>query len=298
MSNILGTGVALITPFNNNSSIDFKSLANLIEHVINGGVDFLVILGTTAETTSLSVEEKKEVINFIIEKNKRRLPLVLGIGGNNTDKVIKEILSTDLSSFAAILSVTPYYNKPSQEGLYSHYKEISQASPIPIILYNVPSRTACDLRPETVMRLADHPNIVGIKEALDDVARLNELMAISDSQIDTKYFSILSGDDQTFNSFMANGGDGVISVAANIIPSQISQICSLNLTKQFADASELNSIYTNIFELLFVESNPIPVKWMLQRMERIGSGIRLPLVPFSKDFHEKTINEMIKLKLL
>ena len=148
------------------------------------------------------------------------------------------------------------------------------------------------------MRLSEHPNIVGIKEALDDPSRLNELMTITDSKINTKYFSVLSGDDPSFNSFMANGGDGVISVAANIIPSQISQICSLNLAEQFSDANELNSIYTEIYELLFVESNPIPVKWMLQKMEKIGSGIRLPLVPFNKDFHEKTINEMIKLKLL
>ena len=196
------------------------------------------------------------------------------------------------------LIVTPYYNKPNQEGLFQHFIKIADSVEIPQILYNVPSRTACDLRPDTVMRLASHQNIVGIKEALDSSERLSELIRISQSVADQKNFSVFSGDDPSFSSFMASGGDGVISVAANIVPKYISQICSLNLSDQFDHAEELNSILKNLYELLFIESNPIPVKWMLNKMGRIQPGIRLPLVPFNQVFHEKTINEMIKLKLI
>jgi 4-hydroxy-tetrahydrodipicolinate synthase len=298
MQPLQGSFVALVTPMHSDGSLDFHALKNLVEWHIKSGTTGIVSVGTTGESATVSVSEHLEIIEQTIHLVAGRVPVIAGTGANSTQEAIELTKTAAALGADYALIVTPYYNKPNQEGLFQHFIKIADSVDIPQILYNVPSRTACDLRPETVMRLADHPNIVGIKEALDDVARLSELMAIADSQIDTKYFSVLSGDDPSFNSFMANGGDGVISVAANIIPSQISQICSLNLTKQFSDASELNSIYTNIFELLFVESNPIPVKWMLQRMERIGSGIRLPLVPFSKDFHEKTINEMIKLKLL
>ena len=298
MQPLQGSFVALVTPMHSDGSLDFHAFKNLVEWHIKSGTTGIVSVGTTGESATVSVSEHLEIIEQTIHLVAGRVPVIAGTGANSTQEAIELTKTAAALGADYALIVTPYYNKPNQEGLFQHFIKIADSVDIPQILYNVPSRTACDLRPETVMRLADHPNIVGIKEALDDVARLSELMAIADSQIDTKYFSVLSGDDPSFNSFMANGGDGVISVAANIIPSQISQICSLNLTKQFSDASELNSIYTNIFELLFVESNPIPVKWMLQRMERIGSGIRLPLVPFSKDFHEKTINEMIKLKLL
>ena len=298
MQPLQGSFVALVTPMHSDGSLDFHALKNLVEWHIKSGTTGIVSVGTTGESATVSVSEHLEIIEQTIHLVAGRVPVIAGTGANSTQEAIELTKTAAALGADYALIVTPYYNKPNQEGLFQHFIKIADSVDIPQILYNVPSRTACDLRPETVMRLADHPNIVGIKEALDDVARLNELMAISDSQIDTKYFSILSGDDQTFNSFMANGGDGVISVAANIIPSQISQICSLNLAKQFNDASELNSIFANIYELLFVESNPMPVKWMLQKMERIGSGIRLPLVPFNKDFHEKTINEMVKLKLL
>ncbi len=298
MQPLQGSFVALVTPMHSDGSLDFHSLERLIEWHIKSGTAGIVSVGTTGESATVSVSEHLEIIEQTINYVAGRVPVIAGTGANSTQEAIELTQTAAALGADYALIVTPYYNKPNQEGLFQHFIKIADSVDMPQILYNVPSRTACDLRPETVMRLADHPNIVGIKEALDDVARLNELMAISDSQIDTKYFSILSGDDQTFNSFMANGGDGVISVAANIIPSQISQICSLNLAKQFNDASELNSIFANIYELLFVESNPMPVKWMLQKMERIGSGIRLPLVPFNKDFHEKTINEMVKLKLL
>ena len=224
--------------------------------------------------------------------------MIAGTGGNSTQEAI-ELTQTaaELGADYALL-VTPYYNKPNQEGLFQHFIKIANATDIPQILYNVPSRTACDLMPETVIRLANHQNIVGIKEALGSSERLSELIKISQSIADQKKFLVFSGDDPTFNSFMANGGDGVISVAANVVPSYISQICSLNLSDQFDEAKELNSILENLYELLFVESNPIPVKWMLNKMKKIQSGIRLPLVPYNEVFHEKTINEMIKLKLI
>ena len=226
------------------------------------------------------------------------MPVIAGTGGNSTQEAVE--LTQTASELGAdyALIVTPYYNKPNQEGLFQHFIKIADSVDIPQILYNVPSRTACDLRPETVMRLANHKNIVGIKEALDSSERLSELIRISQSIADKKNFSVFSGDDPSFNSFMANGGDGVISVAANIVPKHISQICSLNLSGQFNDAKELNLILKNLYELLFIESNPIPVKWILNKMGRIQPGIRLPLVAFNEVFHEKTMNEMIKLKLI
>ena len=250
---ITGSIVALVTPMIPDSlEVDWDRLNGLVEWHIQQGTNAIVAVGTTGESPTLDVQEHMATIAAIVEDSSGRIPVIAGTGANSTQEAIELTKTAAALGADYALIVTPYYNKPNQEGLFQHFIKIADSVDIPQILYNVPSRTACDLRPETVMRLADHPNIVGIKEALDDVARLSELMAIADSQIDTKYFSVLSGDDPSFNSFMANGGDGVISVAANIIPSQISQICSLNLTKQFADASELNSIYTNIFDLLFV----------------------------------------------
>ena len=283
MSNISGTGVALITPFNNDASIDFKSLANLIEHVINGGVDFLVILGTTAETTSLSVDEKKEVINFIIEKNKRRLPLVLGIGGNNTDKVIKEILSTDLSSFAAILSVTPYYNKPSQEGLYSHYKEISQASPIPIILYNVPSRTGVNMSANTTLRLANNfSNIIAIKEASGDLKQINQILDEKPAN-----FNVLSGDDALTLEMINSGASGVISVIGQSHPKEFSNMVSAGLDNDKLQANKIHNDLFGLYHFLYSEGNPSGIKALLSLMNLCKNNLRLPLVPISNSLHNE-----------
>ena len=283
MSNISGTGVALITPFNNDASIDFKSLANLIEHVINGGVDFLVILGTTAETTSLSVDEKKEVINFIIEKNKRRLPLVLGIGGNNTDKVIKEILSTDLSSFAAILSVTPYYNKPSQEGLYSHYKEISQASPIPIILYNVPSRTGVNMSANITLRLANSfSNIIAIKEASGDLKQINQILDEKPAS-----FNVLSGDDVLTLEMINSGASGVISVIGQSHPEEFSDMVSAGLDNDKLKANKIHNDLFGLYHFLYSEGNPSGIKALLSLMDLCENNLRLPLVPISNSLHNE-----------
>ena len=298
MQPLQGSLVALVTPMLEDGSLDFNALEALIEWHIESGTNGIVSVGTTGESATVSVSEHLKIINKTINFVNGRVPVIAGTGGNSTQEAI-ELTQTaaELGADFALL-VTPYYNKPNQEGLFQHFIKIANSADIPQILYNVPSRTACDLMPETVMRLANHQNIVGIKEALDSSERLSELIKISQSIADQKKFLVLSGDDPTFNSFMANGGDGVISVAANVVPSYISQICSFNLSDQFDEAKELNSILENLYELLFVESNPIPVKWMLNRMKRIQSGIRLPLVPYNESFHEKTINEMIKLKLL
>ena len=298
MQPLQGSLVALVTPMLENGSLDFNALEALIEWHIESGTNGIVSVGTTGESATVSVPEHLKIINKTINFVDGRVPVIAGTGGNSTQEAI-ELTQTaaELGADYALL-VTPYYNKPNQEGLFHHFIKIADSAEIPQILYNVPSRTACDLMPETVMRLANHQNIVGIKEALDSSERLSELIKISQSIADQKNFSVFSGDDPTFNSCMANGGDGVISVAANVVPSYISQICSLNLSGQFDEAKELNSILENLYELLFVESNPIPVKWILNRMKRIQSGIRLPLVPYNESFHEKTINEMIKLKLL
>ena len=298
MQPLQGSFVALVTPMLADGSIDHESLESLIEWHIEKGTNGIVAVGTTGESATVSVKEHLQIIEHTIGFADGRIPVIAGTGANSTEEAI-ELTQTAASlgaNFALI--VTPYYNKPTQEGLYQHYIKIADAVEIPQILYNVPSRTACDLRPETVARLCSHPNIIGIKEAVDDLARLNELLSISERVRDQKYFSILSGDDPTFCEFMSQGGDGVISVAANVLPKEISQICSLNLEGHLADAQELNEMFASIYELLFVESNPIPVKWILEQMQKINSGIRLPLTTLDSQFHDAIKNEMIKLKLL
>ena len=298
MQPLQGSFVALVSPMLENGSLDFHALEALVEWQIESETNGIVSVGTTGESATVSVPEHLEIIKKTIDFVDGRVPVIAGTGGNSTQEAV-ELTQTaaELGADYALI-VTPYYNKPNQEGLFQHFIKIADSVEIPQILYNVPSRTACDLRPDTVMRLASHQNIVGIKEALDSSERLSELIRISQSVADQKNFSVFSGDDPSFSSFMANGGDGVISVAANIVPKYISQICSLNLSDQFDHAEELNSILKNLYELLFIESNPMPVKWMLNKMGRIQPGIRLPLVPFNQVFHEKTINEMIKLKLI
>ena len=298
MQALQGSFVALVTPMLPDGTLDYESLESLVDWHIASGTTGIVAVGTTGESATVNVREHLEIIEKTIQCTEGRIPVIAGTGANSTQEAI-ELTSTAASLGAShALIVTPYYNKPNQEGLYQHYTKIADSVDIPQILYNVPSRTACDLKPETVLRLADHPNIVGIKEALSESERLDQLMSISDQMSDYKDFSILSGDDLTFSKFMANGGHGVISVAANILPAQIAQICALNLSKQFLDAEELNKIFYKIYELLFIESNPIPVKWMLAKMNKIQSGLRLPLVPLGTKHHESILNEMIKLKLL
>ena len=298
MQPLQGSFVALVTPMRADGSLDYASLESLLDWHIQSGTNGIVAVGTTGESATVSVTEHLQIIEQTIEFVDKRIPVIAGTGANSTQEAL-ELTQTAASLGADFaLIVTPYYNKPNQEGLYQHYMKIADSVEIPQILYNVPSRTACDLRPETVSRLSYHPNIVGIKEAVDDPVRLDELMSIRERVNDQKYFAVLSGDDPTFSEFMSTGGDGVISVAANILPSQVAKICGLNLEGHYEDAKELNDMYRDIFELLFIESNPIPVKWMLEQMTKINSGIRLPLISLDSQYHDAIKNEMIKLKLL
>ena len=279
MKRISGTGVALITPFNEDKSIDYNSLDKLINKVIEGGIDFLVVLGTTGEATSINESEKKELINFIVKLNNKRLPLVLGIGGNNTNKLIKEINNTDLSDFDAILSVTPYYNKPSQKGLYHHYAEISKSSPIPIILYNVPSRTGINMSPETTIQLAnDFKNIISIKEASGDINQIKYILKNK-----PKNFDVLSGDDGLTLEIIQNGGAGVISVIGQSNPEEFSSLVKFALNGKLSDAKILHDKLYGLYHYLYSEGNPSGVKAFLSLQGVCKNYLRLPLVPISSE---------------
>ena len=279
MKRISGTGVALITPFNEDKTIDYTSLDKLINKVIEGGIDFLVVLGTTGEATSINESEKKELINFIVKLNNKRLPLVLGIGGNNTNKLIKEINNTDLSDFDAILSVTPYYNKPSQNGLYHHYAEISKSSPIPIILYNVPSRTGVNMSPETTIQLAnDFKNIISIKEASGDINQIKYILKNK-----PKNFDVLSGDDGLTLEIIQNGGAGVISVIGQSNPEEFSSLVKFALNGKLSDAKILHDKLYGLYHYLYSEGNPSGVKAFLSLQGVCKNYLRLPLVPISSE---------------
>jgi 4-hydroxy-tetrahydrodipicolinate synthase len=292
MKRIFGTGVALITPFNEDKTIDYSSLEKLINKVIKGGIDFLVVLGTTGEATSINKSEKNELINFIVKLNNKRLPLVLGLGGNNTNKLIKEINNTDLSNFDAILSVTPYYNKPSQKGLYHHYAEISKSSPIPIILYNVPSRTGVNLSPEITIQLAnDFKNIISIKEASGDINQIKYILKNK-----PKNFDVLSGDDGLTLEIIQNGGAGVISVIGQSNPEEFSSLVKFALNGKLSDAKLLHDKLYGLYHYLYSEGNPSGVKAFLSLQGICKNYLRLPLVPISSklfnDFKMYLSNEV------
>lgn len=274
MTNLIGTGVALITPFTQDSRVDEKALGNLVNNQIENGIDYLVVLGTTGESGSLSKQEKELVRNTIVEANKGRVPLVLGIGGNNTAVLVEELKTTDLSAFEAILSVSPYYNKPSQEGIYQHYKALANVSPKPIILYNVPGRTASNILPATVKRLAtDCPNIVGIKEAAGDIVQAMRLVALL-----PKDFLIISGDDMVTLPIILAGGHGVISVIAQGFPQEFSKMVRLGLEGKVKEAYELHYKVAPAIDLIFAEGNPVGIKSLLQAKNLCQNVLRLPLV--------------------
>ena len=284
MKEIKGTGVALITPFNSDFSIDYLSLERIINHVIDGGVDYLVLLGTTAESPALSFEEKSNIVSFAREINKDRVPLVIGIGGNNTTKVVKEILSTDLTGIEAILSVSPYYNKPTQEGIYLHYKLISESSSLPIILYNVPSRTGSNINSQTTLRLArDFNNIVAIKEASGNIKQIQEILDNKSSQ-----FLVLSGDDDLTSKMIQMGAHGVISVVGQLDPEKFSKMVSFGLKKEFASADEIHSFLRPIYEPLYIDGNPAGIKASLSLLGLCDNILRPPLVPVSNT----TLNQL------
>lgn len=290
-----GSLVALVTPLLKNGDIDYESLSSLLDWHIDNGTDGIVSVGTTGESATLNVKEHIEVIDFTIKYVQNRIPVIAGTGANSTEEAIELSLEAKLKGADCVLLVTPYYNKPNQKGLLAHYEKIANSVDIGQILYNVPSRTACDLKPATVKVLSEHKNIVGLKEAVDDIERIKELVKISNN---ADNFAILSGDDPTFMSALLEGAHGVISVAANVMPKSISQICKCIRDNNFEEAKRLNEINNNLYRLLFVESNPIPVKWMLNKMAKIESSIRLPLIELDETYHDEILSELNKLKLI
>ena len=290
MDKIIGTGVALVTPFNRDHSIDFDSLKKLINYVIDGGVEYLVLLGTTAESATLSSSEKIQIVNYCKEINKNRIPIVLGIGGNNTSNVIKQIKMFDLDGIEAILSVCPYYNKPSQMGIYNHYAELAKSSPLPIILYNVPSRTSVNISSDTVLKLAnDFKNIVAIKEASGD---LEQIMRIIKDK--PKDFLVISGDDPLTLPMIYMGGKGVISVLAQSHPKEFSKMVSNGLLGKIDLANKLHYKLFQLYNPLFIEGNPVGIKACLETLGIIKSFVRLPLYEASKELKDTFKNILNK----
>ena len=272
-----GTGVALVTPFKDNMEIDYPALERVIDFVINNGVEYVITLGTTGETPTLSKDEKIELILFTYEKVADRVPVVVGIGGNNTLSLIKDLETFPLQKAAAVLSASPYYNKPSQEGIYQHYKALAEVSPKPIILYNVPGRTGRNMTADTTLRLAkDFKNIIGIKEASGDMAQ--SMQILKDKPAD---FLVVSGDDNLAMPQIACGMDGVISVAANCLPKQFSEMVRLSLKGNFAAAKQMNDQMLEAYDLLFAENNPAGVKAFMTELNLLENNVRLPVVPLS-----------------
>ena len=279
MQSLIGTGVALVTPFKKDFSVDVEALKRIVNFQIDNGIDYLVILGTTAESATLNEAEKELVIKTIVEANNGRLPLVLGVGGNNTQQVIDELKSKNLSDFVAILSVSPYYNKPTQEGIYQHFKAIAEVSPLPIILYNVPGRTSSNMLPKTVLRLAnDFKNIVAIKEAAGDIVQAMTL--IKDKPAD---FLVISGDDMITLPMVLAGGSGVISVIAEGFPKEFSEMVHLGLNKRVEEAYKLHYLLADSINMIFEQGNPAGIKEIFKTLGLSENTVRLPLITVDEE---------------
>ena len=295
MQVLKGSLVALVTPFHESGEVDYNSLESLVQWHIDEGTNGIVSVGTTGESATLSIEEHLEVIKKTVEYASGKIPIIAGTGANSTQEAVDLTRESQALGADYSLLVTPYYNKPTQAGLIKHYEKIASEIDMPQILYNVPTRTACDLIPASVDVLAKIPNIVGIKEAVDETKRINELIEISKKH---ETFSIYSGDDPTFYNSLTLGSSGVISVAANIIPRSISKICELAFDEDWSNAKDLNYVYKELYEMLFVQSNPIPVKWMMYKNKLISDIIRLPLTTLDEKYHEDILSEMLKLGIL
>lgn len=290
--NLRGMGVALITPFKADKSVDFPALAKLLEYIIQNKADYIVVLGTTAETATLTEEEKTQVKAFVVERVNGRVPLVLGVGGNNTQALVEYLKSNDLSDFSAILSVVPYYNKPSQEGIYQHYKAIAEASPLPVILYNVPGRTGVNMTAETTLRLArKFENIIAIKEASGNIVQMDDIIKNKPED-----FMVISGDDGITFPLITLGAVGVISVIGNAFPREFSKMVRLALEGDFKNALLIHHRFTELFSLLFVDGNPAGVKCLLNAKGMIENELRLPLVPTKITTYEKIREVLNKLE--
>ncbi|WP_046757175.1 4-hydroxy-tetrahydrodipicolinate synthase [Kordia jejudonensis] len=286
MKKFIGTGVALVTPFNADHSVDVTALTHIVEHVIQGGIEYLVALGTTAENAVLTPEEKQLVVDTILKANNKRLPIVLGIGGNNTAAVVNELKTTNLEAIDAILSVSPFYNKPTQEGIYQHFKAVSEASPKPIIIYNVPGRTASNMLPETVIRLAnDFDNIIAVKEAAGDIVQAMRLI-----QLAPKDFLVISGDDMITLPMVYAGGAGVISVIGQGYPKQFSEMVRYAFAGNISGANKLHYKIMPAIDYIFEEGNPAGIKAVFEKLGIATATVRLPLVEASQTLKEKLNN--------
>jgi 4-hydroxy-tetrahydrodipicolinate synthase len=283
-----GTGVAIVTPFKNNMEVDYDSLGKLIEFIIEGGVEYIVSLGTTGETPTLSKEEKLQVLQYTYSQVNGRVPVVVGIGGNNTQELLKDLEKFPLDKATAVLSASPYYNKPSQEGLYQHYKALAAASPKPLILYNVPGRTGRNINASTTLRLAQLDNVAGIKEASGDISQCMQIL--KDKPTD---FLVVSGDDNLAMPQMACGMDGVISVAANCFPKHFSEMVRFCLAGDYTAARNLHYKMLEGYDLLFAENNPAGVKAFLAELGVIQNYLRLPVTPLSDGLHQQ-VKEYLK----
>jgi 4-hydroxy-tetrahydrodipicolinate synthase len=277
-----GSLVALVTPMKADGALDWQALANLVDWHLQEGSDGIVAVGTTGESATLSIAEHIEVIRKVVDQVNGRIPVIAGTGANSTSEALQLTQGAKDVKADACLLVTPYYNKPTQEGLFLHHQHIAKSVAIPQILYNVPGRTAVDMLPSTVARLAKVPNIVGIKEATGNLGRLHEVRALVNDE-----FLLLSGDDATAVEFIANGGHGEISVSANVAPKSVAQLCKLALSGHLEQARALNQQLMPLHIAMFLESNPIPVKWALAQMGKIDSGIRLPMTELSVQFHSQ-----------
>src|SRR5574344_453610 len=287
-----GTGVALITPFTNNNKLDFNALGKLVDHVIDGGVEFLVVFGTTGEPITLSEDEKNEVLDFIYERNAKRIPMIVGCGGNNTEEIAKKAANID-TRFDAILSVVPYYNKPNQRGMFQHYKTVSEASALPVIAYNVPGRTGCNLQAETTIKIANElPNVIGLKEASPSVEQFTYIKKGL-----PKDFMLLSGDDSIVLPHMSLGGWGAISVTANAMPRMYSDMVRLCMANKYDEALKLHLKLIEFTDSLFTDGSPAGVKAALSILGIIENNVRLPLVtvtPQHYDYIKRLISELGK----
>lgn len=270
-----GLGIALVTPFTANGEVDYKAIVRLVEYQIQNGADFLCILATTGETPCLSTEEKENIKKLVVDTNRGRLPILMGCGGNNTRAVVEELKTADWTGIDGVLSVCPYYNKPSQEGLYQHFKAIAEASPLPVVLYNVPGRTGINMKSETTVRLArDCENIVAVKEASGSLEQVDEIIKNKPER-----FDVLSGDDALTFSMVASGAAGSISVIGNALPKEVSRMIRLEFKSEYEAARTIHHRFTELYSLLFVDGNPAGVKALLHEMGFIENVLRLPLVP-------------------
>jgi len=290
MKSFKGTGVALVTPFNSDKSIDYESLQKLVEYVINGGVNYLVVMGTTAENPTLNSIEKQNVIKFIVEKNNKRVPIVLGVGGYDTNAVIENIKQINNNEIASILSVSPYYNKPNQFGLYEHFSAIAESSQLPIILYNVPGRTGVNITASTTLKLSkDFKNIIGIKEASGNIEQIMEIIEKKNDG-----FEVISGDDGLTLPLISVGAIGVISVVANALPKDFSNMVNFALSGKYSEAKEIHYKMLEFTRLIFAEGSPAGVKCALKKLGIIENILRLPLVPVSNELSMKIENILKK----